>query len=140
MSLRDAENRELLVLRIDDDSDIPVVLVRLGAFLSAQGICAPESARIATATVELATNIVKYAKRGVIRVRALRLGHQRGIEVEAEDKGPGIANVNLALTDSYSTSGSLGLGLPGVRRLMDDFDIRSTVGSGTTVRIRRWIP
>jgi serine/threonine-protein kinase RsbT len=139
MSIRDAENRALLVLRIDDDSDIPVVLVRLGAFLSAQGICASESARIATATVELATNIAKYAKSGIIRVRALRLGNQRGIEVEAEDKGPGIANVNLALTDSYSTSGSLGLGLPGVRRLMDDFDIRSTLGGGTTVRVRRWL-
>jgi serine/threonine-protein kinase RsbT len=139
MSTRDAEDRAMLVLRIDDDSDIPVVLVRLGAFLATQGIAASEAARIATATVELATNIVKYAKRGIIRVRALQLGSLRGIEVEAEDKGPGIANVNLALTDSYSTSGSLGLGLPGVRRLMDDFDIRSTVGSGTTVRVRRWM-
>jgi serine/threonine-protein kinase RsbT len=139
MSARDAEARAMLVLRIDDDSDIPVVLVRLGAFLATQGIAASEGARIATATVELATNIVKYAKRGIIRVRALQLGSLRGIEVEAEDKGPGIANVSLALTDSYSTSGSLGLGLPGVRRLMDDFDIRSTVGSGTTVRVRRWM-
>jgi serine/threonine-protein kinase RsbT len=139
MSARDAEARAMLVLRIDDDSDIPVVLVRLGAFLATQGIEASEGARIATATVELATNIVKYAKRGIIRVRALQLGSLRGIEVEAEDKGPGIADVNLALTDSYSTSGSLGLGLPGVRRLMDDFDIRSTVGSGTTVRVRRWM-
>ena len=139
MSARDAEARAMLVLRIDEDSDIPVVLVRLGAFLATQGIEASEGARIATATVELATNIVKYAKRGIIRVRALQLGSLRGIEVEAEDKGPGIADVNLALTDSYSTSGSLGLGLPGVRRLMDDFDIRSTVGSGTTVRVRRWM-
>jgi serine/threonine-protein kinase RsbT len=139
MSARDAEARAMLVLRIDDDSDIPVVLVRLSAFLATQGIAASEVARIATATVELATNIVKYAKRGIIRVRALQLGSLRGIEVEAEDKGPGIANVSLALTDSYSTSGSLGLGLPGVRRLMDDFDIRSTVGSGTTVRVRRWM-
>jgi serine/threonine-protein kinase RsbT len=139
MSARDAEARAMLVLRIDDDSDIPVVLVRLGAFLATQGIAASEGARIATATVELATNIVKYAKRGIIRVRALQLGSLRGIEVEAEDKGPGIADVRLALTDRYSTSGSLGLGLPGVRRLMDDFDIRSTVGSGTTVRVRRWM-
>ena len=67
MSARDAEARAMLVLRIDDESDIPVVLVRLGALLATQGIEASEGARIATATVELATNIVKYAKRGIIR-------------------------------------------------------------------------
>jgi serine/threonine-protein kinase RsbT len=128
-----------LLVRIDDESDLPVMLVRLGAWLRERGIPADEVARISTAASELGSNIVKYAQRGTLRIAILSKGSHRGVELEAEDRGPGIGDVSLALSDRYSTAGSLGLGLPGVRRLMDDFDLRSRPGVGTTVRARRWL-
>jgi serine/threonine-protein kinase RsbT len=79
-----------------------------------------------------------YAKEGEIVVRLVRSTEKRGIIVIARDKGPGIADVRLTLQDGYSTSRSLGLGLPGVRRLMDEFEIESEIGLGTIVTIKKW--
>ena len=94
---------------------------------------------IATIISELTRNILLYAERGVIVLGVLERNGRRGIAVEARDEGPGIADIARALEVGYSTSGSLGLGLPGVRRLMDEFEIVSRAGGGTTVRARKWI-
>ena len=99
-----------------------------------------DSTLIATVISELARNIVSYARRGEIRLRAVNGSDRRGLEVVAHDEGPGIPDVAQALRDGFSTSGSLGLGLPGVMRLMDDFHIDSVEGRGTTVTVRKWNP
>ena len=99
-----------------------------------------ETARcmIATAVSELATNILRYAKEGVIRLRIVREDGRTGIEVLAEDSGPGIADVAEAMKDHVSSRDSLGLGLPSVKRLMDEFHIDSGPGRGTRIRARKW--
>jgi serine/threonine-protein kinase RsbT len=93
---------------------------------------------IATAISEVARNIVVYADRGEIRVSAANDGARRGIAVVAHDDGPGIPDIELAMRDGYSTGKSLGLGLSGARRLMDEFEIVSEVGVGTTITMRKW--
>ena len=99
-----------------------------------------DQARIATAISELARNIVLYAPEGKVTVRAISSeAGGRGIEVVCEDNGPGIANVELVMQDGYSTSSGLGMGLPGTKRLMDEFEIETKLGVGTRVTVRRWL-
>src|SRR6185369_13936058 len=93
---------------------------------------------IATAISELSRNIVNYAKIGEITLKPIRQQDRIGISVVARDEGPGIPNVSRALQDGFSTSRSLGLGLPGVRRLMDAFELVSEVNRGTTVTVKKW--
>lgn len=93
---------------------------------------------IATAIAEVARNIVRYAGQGEIEMDRLEDGARRGILVIARDRGPGIHDVGQAMRDGFSTGRSLGLGLPGARRLMDEFDIVSEVGTGTTVTMAKW--
>ena len=93
---------------------------------------------IATAISEVARNIVTYAKHGEIVLRLVNQGRRRGIRVIAQDQGPGIADIPRAMEDGYSTSSSLGLGLPGVRRLVDEFQIESKQNQGTTVTFTKW--
>ena len=121
-------------------SDVDIVTARQkGRELAAQcGLSSTDLAVVATAISELARNIVRYAVRGEVILRRVDNGPKRGIEVVATDDGPGISDVPLALQDGYSTSGGLGLGLPGVRRLMDEFDIVSRFGKGTTVTVKKW--
>ena len=95
-------------------------------------------ALIATAISELARNILTYAGEGEIEVAVEEAGGRRGLVIIARDHGPGIADISLALQDGYSTSRSLGIGLPGVRRLMDEFEVTSDPGSGTVVRAMKW--
>ena len=95
---------------------------------------------IATAISELARNIVSYAGRGEIVMSVADNSERIGITIVASDSGPGIADLTLALRDGFSTSGSLGIGLPGVRRLMDEFDIDSQPGRGTIVKVTKWKP
>jgi serine/threonine-protein kinase RsbT len=95
-------------------------------------------ALIATAISELARNILTYAGEGEIEVAVEDAEGRRGLLIVARDHGPGIPDIGLALQDGYSTSRSLGIGLPGVRRLMDDFEITSELGSGTVVRAAKW--
>ena len=94
---------------------------------------------IATAVSELVRNILKYASHGEIRLRRVKEMARRGIEIEAIDHGPGIADCEAAMRDHHSTGGTLGLGLPGVKRMMDDFSLESTVGEGTRVTARKWL-
>jgi serine/threonine-protein kinase RsbT len=93
---------------------------------------------IATAVSELARNIIKYADKGEVIIGRVEKGYKSGIEIVVSDKGPGIADIEAAVTDHFSTSGTLGLGLPGVKRMVDEFEIQSEVGLGTTVLIRKW--
>ena len=93
---------------------------------------------IASAVSELAANIVKYAGQGVIRLRMIKRLEEEGIEVIAQDSGPGIADIEAAMTDNFSTGNGLGLGLPSVKRIMDDFEIKSEVLRGTVVIARKW--
>jgi serine/threonine-protein kinase RsbT len=93
---------------------------------------------IAAAISEVARNILVYAMQGEVQLAVTEQNGRQGVTVIARDDGPGIADVTLALQDGFSTSGSLGLGLPGARRLMDDFAIQSEMGRGTIVTMRKW--
>ncbi|TAM83873.1 MAG: ATP-binding protein [Acidobacteria bacterium] len=97
-----------------------------------------ELAVIATAISELARNLLLYAKNGNIICWAIEREPKKGIVIQATDEGPGIPDVEAVLRDGYSTSGGLGLGLPGVRRMMDEFAIVSHKGRGTTVTTIKW--
>jgi serine/threonine-protein kinase RsbT len=121
-------------------SDLDIVAARQkGRELAAQiGFSATDLTFIATAISELARNIVVYAKEGEILLSVIEKKDKKGIMIVGRDHGPGIESLRDALRDGYSTSGSLGLGLPGVRRLMDDFEIESEAGRGTIVTVRKW--
>ena len=122
-------------------SDSDVVRARqVGRSLAASiGFSQTDQALIATAISELARNIVLYARSGEVVVDALEDGGRRGMLVVARDEGPGIQDVERALEAGFSTSGGLGLGLPGVRRLMDDMKVESKRGRGTTITARKWL-
>lgn len=95
---------------------------------------------LGTVASELVRNILKFAGSGEFIVRPARSASARGLELIATDRGPGIADVEQALTDHVSTAGTLGLGLPGVKRMTDDMRIESAPGKGTTVTVRKWLP
>jgi serine/threonine-protein kinase RsbT len=97
-------------------------------------------AMVATAVSELARNILVYAGGGTIDLSLIQEDSHRGMLVIAQDEGPGIENVELAMRDGYSTSNGLGVGLPGTDRLMDEFDLVSKVGVGTTIKAKKWAP
>jgi len=124
---------------IDRDGDVVTARQR-GRDLAAQlGFAGSDLTVIATAISEVSRNIVSYANRGEIILRSAEDQDRRGIIVIARDDGPGIANIDDAMRDGFSTARSLGLGLPGARRLMDDFDIESTVGKGTMITMKKWV-
>lgn len=129
-------------IRVPINSDQDIVGARQkGRSLAAElGFSSADATLIATAISELARNIVSYARRGEIRLHRMQNTVRQGIMVVASDQGPGIRDVAQALRDGFSTSGSLGLGLPGVRRLMDEFEIASKPGLGTTVTVKKWRP
>ena len=127
--------------RIAIESDADVVTARQRARQLAIGLEMPttDQTLLATAISEVARNITAYAQRGEVTLELIRdAGGRRGIRVVAHDEGPGIADLERALTDGYTTGGGLGLGLPGARRLVDDFEIRTAPGEGTTVTLIKW--
>ncbi|MCG8353097.1 MAG: anti-sigma regulatory factor [Chloroflexales bacterium] len=121
-------------------SDLDIVIARTIARDTARslGFGAIDQARIATAVSELARNIFLYAGTGSVTVCEIERNGRRGLEIMCEDQGPGIANIDLVMQDGYSTSRGMGMGLPGAKRLMDEFDIRSQEGQGTTITCRKW--
>lgn len=129
-------------IRVAINSDQDIVLARQkGRALALEfGFSAGDATLIATAISELARNIVTYAKKGQIALKAVSNGTRQGVSIVASDQGPGIPDIRQAMRDGFSTSGSLGMGLPGVRRLMDEFEITSQLGQGTTVAARKWKP
>jgi serine/threonine-protein kinase RsbT len=127
--------------RIAIESDADVVTARQRARALAVGLDMPSTDQtlLATAISEVARNITAYAVRGEVLLELVRDGDgRRGIRVVARDEGPGIADLERALTDGYTTGGGLGLGLPGARRLVDDFEIETAPGEGTTVTLVKW--
>jgi serine/threonine-protein kinase RsbT len=126
-------------LAIRNDTDLSLAVVTATQLAGKIGFGAALAAKIATAVSELGRNILKYAGRGEIRFMVLEEAGKKGLEVQVEDKGPGIADVEVAMADHFSSSGTLGLGLPGVRRLMDEFEVDSSPGLGTRVTIRKWV-
>jgi serine/threonine-protein kinase RsbT len=97
-----------------------------------------DQTKLVTATSELARNTLEHGKGGTMRVEQVENGLHKGVRLIFEDRGPGIPNIELALRDGYTTGGGLGLGLSGSKRLVNEFEIRSEVGRGTTVTITRW--
>lgn len=125
-------------VQIGSDQDIVVARHRGRSLAAELGFSSGEATLIATAISELARNILTYAKTGEIRLKMIHGSIRKGIQVIAHDQGPGIANVEQALRDGFSTSGSLGLGLPGVMRLVDEFQLDSQKCRGTTVTVKKW--
>ena len=122
------------------DSDI-VAARQHGRRLAEQlGLSSSDQVLIATAISEIARNIVQYAGRGQVSCRIVTQGRRRGLAIVARDDGPGIPDLAQALEDGYSTGQGLGMGLPGSQRLMDEFEIVSEVGKGTTVTMKKWAP
>ncbi|MGB8217229.1 MAG: anti-sigma regulatory factor [Candidatus Methanoperedens sp.] len=123
------------------DSEIDIVTARQkGREMAARlGFQSTELTLIATAISEVARNIVEYARDGEISLNVAAQGDKRGIVVIACDNGPGIPDIKLAMQDGYSTGNSLGLGLPGAKRLMDEFEIVSEVGKGTKITMKKWL-
>lgn len=127
-----------VVVPIRADADVLLARQKARELAKSLKFSSSELTLIATAISEVARNIVTYAKHGEIVLRLVSKGPRRGIRVVAHDQGPGIADVTRAMEDGFSTSSSLGLGLPGSKRLMDDFDIVSALGKGTTVTMTKW--
>jgi serine/threonine-protein kinase RsbT len=127
-------------VRVPIRSDGDVVTARqearsMGADL---GFSSTDLTLLATAISELARNITTYAGEGEVSLRVVERAGRSGIEVVARDDGPGIEDVERAMQDGFTTGNGLGLGLPGTRRLVDEFDLRTAPGAGTTVRLVKW--
>ena len=123
---------------IDRDGDV-VTARQKGREMALQaGFFGSDLTIIATAISEIARNIVVYARRGEMLMSQVQQGAKRGLLVVARDEGPGIADIEQAMRDGFSTGRSLGLGLPGARRLMDEFEIVSEMGKGTVVTMKKW--
>lgn len=125
-------------VEINHEADI-VAARQIGRELATEaGFTSTDITLIATAISEIARNILVYARYGEVRLRRVTDGPVEGVEVIATDSGPGIPDVEQAMQDGFSTGGSLGLGLPGARRLMDEFTITSEIGKGTTITMVKW--
>jgi serine/threonine-protein kinase RsbT len=125
-------------VQITSDSDIVAARSQGRTLATKLGFSSGDTTLIATAISELARNILSYARQGEIFLKSVDGSNRIGILIIASDKGPGIPDLRQALRDGFSTSGSLGLGLPGVRRLMDEFEITSEPMHGTTVKVKKW--
>ena len=123
---------------IASDVDIVAARQRGRDLARLAGFSGGDQTVIAAAVSEISRNIVTYAHRGEVRFRIVEDGSRRGLVIVASDEGPGIRDVDLAMQEGYSTSGGFGLGLPGARRLMDQFEIRSETGRGTTITMTKW--
>jgi serine/threonine-protein kinase RsbT len=130
------EGSETVPVRTGDD------VVRVRQAVRAQGVkigfSLVDQTKIITAASEIARNTVDYGGGGTLRIEILREGSRRGLRLIFEDKGPGIADVGLALKDGWTSGRGLGLGLSGAKRLSNEFDIQSSPGKGTTVTLVRW--
>ena len=126
-------------VRIANSADI-VAARQQGRALAAQaGFSHSNLTIIATAISEVARNIVEYAKEGDVIITLITDATKRGVEIVATDDGPGIPDVATVMRDGFSTGKGLGIGLPGARRLMDEFAIASAVGAGTIVTMKKWV-
>ena len=130
------------LVRFDLRTDIDVVAARRGVSDCAQalGFSVLDRTKVVTAASEIARNTVVHGQGGELLLEVVRDGIRDGLRLTFNDAGPGIADMTLALEEGYSTGGGMGLGLPGARRLVHEFEITSTVGNGTRVTLVRWKP
>lgn len=125
-------------LEIAADTDIVEARGEGRALAARLGFSRTDATLIATAISEIGRNILHHAGRGEVSIAEAADDHLLGIEVVARDRGPGIADVEQALSEGYASGNGLGLGLPGAKRLMDEFSIETEIGRGTTVTMRKW--
>lgn len=125
-------------VRIHLEGDIVVVRKTVRNVSTQMGFGITDVTRIVTAASELARNIFLYAGSGVMQWHTLQSKDKIGIELSFIDHGPGIPNISLVMQEGYTTSGGLGMGLPGSKRLMDELDVQSELEKGTTVTVRKW--
>jgi serine/threonine-protein kinase RsbT len=123
---------------IDREVDVVTARQRGRELAASRGFSSTEQTLIALAISEVARNIVTYAQKGEILLSEIEEAGRRGVMIVARDDGPGIVDPELAMRDGYSTSRSLGLGLPGAKRVMDEFELVTTVGKGTTITMKKW--
>ena len=137
MSL-DRHSRSLKI-SIDSDSDLLAARQEARAIAFELGFTLTAVVGIVTALSEMTRNMLLYAGRGELLIESVRDGDRSGILITARDDGPGIPDLQKAMMDGYSTSGGLGMGLPGIKRLMDSFEVRTEPEKGTTVIVRKWL-
>ena len=125
--------------QVNDESDLTTAVLTAGRWMEEQGATQAMKSKVMTIVSELGRNVLKYAVRGRVCCRVVDVHARHGVEIFVSDEGPGIEDIPSALEDSFSTGGTLGLGLPGVRRMVDDFDLQSTPGEGTRVTARIWL-
>jgi serine/threonine-protein kinase RsbT len=125
-------------MSISSEGDLVTARKAVRALATKRGFGITDTTRIVTATSELARNILTYAGSGLMRWKTLDTGTNVGIELEFQDRGQGIPDVALAMTEGFSTGYGLGMGLPGSKRLMDQMEVSSQVGEGTTVIVRKF--
>lgn len=125
-------------MSIQKDQDVVPFRNRVKEYATKIGMGLVNQTKLITAASELVRNMLKYAGGGTITIEVVSKGRENGIRLIFKDKGPGIKDISLALKDGYSTGKSLGLGLPGAKRLVSEFNIQSILGQGTTVTVLKW--
>ena len=126
-------------ISVEVSDDLVRVRGRTREAAIAMGFGRTDQVRCVTAASELARNILRYAESGLVEISRVKEEGRRGLRLKFQDRGPGIADIELAMKDGYTTGGGLGKGLPGAKRLVDDFEIESESGKGTTVIITKWL-
>jgi serine/threonine-protein kinase RsbT len=126
------------ILRIDSGEDVVRIRQQVRRRAIEVGLGLVDQTKIVTAASELARNTLDYGKGGTATVEVLQSGARRGLQITFEDKGPGIADIEMALRDGFTTGKGMGLGLGGARRLCNEFAIKSEPGKGTRITIARW--
>lgn len=126
------------VMEVRTQNDIVLARQAVRAWAQELGFGLVDQTKLITAASELARNTLNYGGGGTVRFEALQDGARRGLRLVFEDEGPGIPDIQLALTDGYTTGGGMGLGLSGSKRLVNEFEISSRVGEGTRVTVTRW--
>ncbi|MGZ8829338.1 MAG: anti-sigma regulatory factor [Thermoanaerobaculia bacterium] len=129
--------REVRV-KIDSPADVVAARQQARALATQAGFSICDSSLITTAISEMTRNILEYASHGEVTISPLKNGTKRGVKIVASDHGPGIADISKVMQDGYSSNNGLGIGLPGTKRLMDEFEIRSKIGKGTVVTMKKW--
>jgi serine/threonine-protein kinase RsbT len=125
-------------LPVNSNSDVVMVRQHVRTAAVGVGLSLVDQTKIVTAASELARNALVYAGGGQVRIEIVRNGVRQGLRLTFSDDGPGIPDIQQALTDGWTTGGGLGLGLSGSRRLVDEFDLRSAPGEGTLVTVTKW--
>lgn len=125
-------------MSIIKEQDVVPFRNRVKEYATKIGMGLVNQTKLITAASELVRNMLRYANGGDTLIEVVSKGRENGIRLTFTDKGPGIADINLAMKDGFTTGKSLGLGLPGTKRLVSEFDIKSTLGKGTTITIIKW--